>query len=737
MKSTQLDIFGKEISTDKYNISGEVIRIEYKAPEGAFAVINVQNEDQIFSAVGAIGHVVVGQTVSLGGHWSFHPSFGEQFTVQNIMVDSPKSLRGIILYLTHQIQGIGKSKAQDIVNHFGIQTIHILNTQGHRLSEVKGIGKKTAEKILEQWNRDVRARELEITLRGYGISNSLCIKLIAKYGDDALATIMEDPYTLSIEIKGIGFKTADNIAIAQGLPLDSPQRMKAAIIHLFRQQETLGHCYVGLDCLRKEATKLNLPEEAFHTAIETLMETKELLIAEHAPELAYYRPIMYHVEKKIASNLISMRGLAEPSAKQRLLDTKQTHTLDISFWENTLQLQLNLEQKQAIQTAFTEQLSVITGGPGTGKTTIITVLLRILDAYGYKFSLAAPTGRAAKRMSEATGKEAQTIHRLLGYNGYPGEFQHTADNPINTDVVLIDEASMLDIWLMKSVLDALPPTARLVLIGDVDQLPSVGPGQVLKDLINSSVLPVTRLLHVYRQAQESNIIRNAHIINQGMLPISMEKDKFAGPLRDFFILDRENPADTVQTILTVANEKIRSLGFHPLKDLQILTPMHNGTLGTGNLNEKLQELLNPNGELLETKFRKFKVGDRVLQTKNDYDNDIFNGDVGYVTQVMTDSLYVDFDGKIIHLAGGQLNSLDLAYAVSIHKSQGSEYPAVIVVIHKAHWIMLNRNLLYTAITRAKKFCCIIGSEWAVGVATEQTQGTERNTSLRQWLEILG
>ena len=706
-------------------LSGTLLEFKYEADESAFAVGKLQSPQGTHFIIGSIGHAKPGQFLHLFGRWKFHPSFGEQFDVDEIIIKNPENIKGITLYLQNlDIQGLGPKRAKQIVESLGLQAIDIIERDPQALRKVKGIGTKTAEKFISQWKQKKQNALLLSLLQGYGLGPKLCEKVLAEYKEDALTIITKTPYRLSKEIKGVGFKTADKIAISQGIALDSAQRMEAAALHILKEAEQLGHCCLPHENFIEAAQKLELPAPFFEDNLLKMVSSNQLIM----PKMGiYYHPKMYYTEKKIAEQL--ERLLITPKEQEGLFSGQ---SLDLKKWETRFQLQLNQTQKQAIEMALEHGVSVITGGPGTGKTTIVKLLLSEGVSRGEHWLLAAPTGRAAKRLTESTGHQAQTIHRLLKFNGKG--FSHDTESPLKADCILIDEASMIDIWLMNSILSALPPSTRLILVGDSDQLPSVGPGQILIDIIESQKLPVTRLKEVYRQAQDSNIIRNAHRINNGEFPVSMEKDPQAGILRDFFILDRENNQATLASLLEIAGKRLPSLGFKPLEDIQILTPMHQGDLGTHRLNIQLQKLLNPHGKSLRYNETLFRVGDRVLQLKNDYENEIFNGDIGRILDIVEDSIFVQFDSQTLYLSGKQLQDLELAYAVSIHKSQGSEYPAVIVILHKAHWIMLKRNLLYTAITRAKKFCCIIGSEWAVQKATSQKEDEERYTYLQEQIK---
>ena len=711
-------------------IEGDFLRFGFQASEGAFAVGRFQSEARElkgvgeFIGVGPIAHLIPGQHVVLSGKWSTHPNFGRQFTIESVLVEDPKTLRGLEVFLAHSnIKGLGPTYARRIVQHFQLRTLEVLGLS-KELQKVPSIGKKKANDISSQWLRDQELQEMRVQLHGLGLGPTIIHRLIEQYGEDALAILTREPYRLCNEVKGIGFKRADSIAKANGIPENAPERAQAGLLYTLGEEEGNGHCYIPKEELLQKAKKLDIPEETLRLALDTMCTENRLL---EIPEEKIYRPTIGYVEKKVAQKFSNL--YKSPPA----IALFTTRDIDMDEIQREIGLTLNSDQQYAIQTALKNSVSIITGGPGTGKTTIIRALLEVALIRGEHWILAAPTGRAAKRMTEATGKEAKTIHRLLSYSGHTRDFQHNEENPIRAHAIIIDEASMLDIWLINALLNAISEGCRLILVGDVDQLPSVGPGQVLSDIINAQTLPVAWLREVYRQAQDSNIVRNAHRVNQGNPPISCEKDPLASSKKDFFVLYREEQPLAQETLLTIVSKKISQMGLNPLRDIQILTPMHAGILGTTNLNQALQQVLNPNGKPFKTKAKEFRVGDRVLQTKNDYENEIYNGDVGFIISVGSDGITVSFDEREIYLSGAQLSDLDLAYAISIHKSQGSEYPAVIVLIHKAHRIMLRRNLIYTAMTRAKKFCCIIGSAWAIAFASEQQEGGERYTSLKDLL----
>jgi len=716
------------------SIQGEVQKIDYKADDTAFAVVKVQTTDGLTTAVGPLGHLVPGMQVSMTGTWKFTPNYGEQFDVRQALVESPQTLKGIQLYLCSQMQGVGPKTAAKIVEYFGLQTIEVLNKTPLQLVKVQGVSKNKAASIAAQWQNDVQTRELEIMLRGYGLSTALCLRLVRKYKSEALRMVLEHPYQLCEEFKGIGFKTADKIALEQGMPLNHPNRITAIIMHVLKKQEQDGHCYTLENEIQIQATQHQVSLEDLTTSIQSNIEHGVLHF--DVEQRLFSRPMVYRTERKIASQIHTRLNTPRPQS--------------ITPWNGEgSDILLNAEQSNGVRMAFEHGVSIITGGPGTGKTTTLRTITDHALHTGEHWFLAAPTGRAAKRLSESTGLEALTLHRLLKIND-AGIFQHNADNPLECDGILIDEASMIDIWLLNALLNALKPNARLLLVGDVNQLPSVGTGQILYDLIASEQIPVTRLTRIYRQAQNSNIIQNAHRIHQGIMPISSETVNIDGLQNDFFIIDRETQESTLNTILHILTHKIPSMNFNVLEDVQVLTPMHGGILGTQNLNVQIQKLINPNGQECTIGSKTFRTGDRVIQLKNDYEQGIFNGDVGTIRHIEHNTVYVEFDGftpkanasgllfptSWIGLTNTQMQSVDLAYAISIHKSQGSEYPVVIMALHKAHWIMLRRNLVYTGLTRAKLFCCIVGSQWALKTAVEQQHVQDdglRRTELVRWL----
>jgi exodeoxyribonuclease V alpha subunit len=709
-------------------LEGEIVGFTFKAPDGAFAVVKVRpagQEEQV--VVGPLAHLLEGQRIVARGQWVTDLRFGRQFKVEQFLVEEPRTMRGMERMLAAALPGVGDELARRIVEAFGLDTIAVLDHQPERLLEIAGIGAKTLERIREQWDAEVVGREVTVLLRGHDVPPAACRKVIERFGKGAPAVVAREPYRLT-EIPGIGFRTADTIARANGVARDDPARLAAALRFLLDGAEDEGHCHLpeavvldrmaGLDCD---------PARAFE-ALDRAVAAGQLVRrgAVRESERPVLSPRLDLLEGRIANELRARAQRAFDGGNEMVLDAL------VEQAERVSGLTLAPGQRDALATALANRVAVITGGPGTGKTTIVKALLAAARARNETWRCAAPTGRAARRLTETSGQEARTIHRLLEIDPATMGFRRTRERPLEVDGVLVDEASMVDLPLFASLLDALPAGARLVLVGDHDQLPSVGPGRVLGDVIDSGVVPVARLTEVYRQALDSGIIRNALRILKGRPPQSAEKDEEGEGRRDCFVVEREVAEDLRDTLLEMVQTRLPRNGLDPLGDVQVLCPMHAGPIGTQALNAALQEALNPAvPDVFELKHGKrvFRAGDRVIQLRNDYDREVFNGDVGRVTEALPAALTVDFDGREVMYALDALDALDLAYAMSVHKSQGSEYPAVVLVLHHAHWVMLRRNLAYTGLTRARRFACILGSHRGIGAAVARAGGDERYTLL--------
>lgn len=706
-------------------LEGEVVAFTFKAEDGAFAVARVRSAEGEVVAVGALGHLREGQRLVAHGQWTLDLRHGRQFKVESVLGEDPRTLDGLERYLASALGGVGPELAHRIVEHFGLDAMRIIEDSPERLTEVAGIGPKTRDKIADTWTDEVRGRELEVTLRGHGLGPGLVRRVVKQFGKDAAGVVARSPYRLT-EVAGIGFRTADGIARAQGVSREDPGRVDAAIRYCITEAEEEGHCYLPEGVLLARLGNLEVPAPAASAGVERMALARRVV----------RRPGPVDVERPVLSP--EMDGLERGVARdivRRLGDIGRepaSSGVDVEGLGRRLGLVLNGEQQAAVDLALATPVCVLTGGPGTGKTTIVRVLMRAAKERGEAWKLASPTGRAARRLAEATGEPATTLHRLLEW-GRTG-FTRDESRPVEAAGVLVDEASMLDLRLFAALLAALPPTARLVLVGDVDQLPSVGAGQVLADLIGCGRVPVARLLEVYRQAADSGIVRNAHRVNRGEAPVSSEKEEGR---RDFFLLPKEDAEEAAQTLVRVVKERLPANGFDPIRDVQVLTPMHNGVLGTTALNQRLQAALNPDGEAVRHRGKELRVGDRVIQLRNDYELELFNGDVGRVLKAMPGALEVEVDGRVLAIEGDALDNLDLAYAISIHKSQGSEYPAVVVALHRSHFVLLRRNLLYTALTRAKRFACIVGSPTAVRIAVGRLGEDRRYTGLGSLLATGG
>ena len=700
-------------------IEGTVQRIVYENADSGFLVGRIQCEGAPapICFIGTLLAVNPGDTMRLWGRWEENPKFGRQFRVLRFETLLPTTRKGIEHYLgSGLIHGIGKTFARRIVRAFGLETLRVIDEEPHRLRSVEGIGKKRAAQIREAWHSQRAIQSIMIFLQGHGVAVGQAVRIYKRYGDGAITVLRENPYRLATDISGIAFRTADAIAEELGVPRDSPQRAEAGMAYVLDQAASEGHMLLPWEDLRARA--LELLEVETEVVDEALVEAlKRETLVRHGE--AIYLPHLHWAEAG-ASHLLK-RLIAGPHQDVPIKVDKA-----IEWIEHTKSIQLSEEQKQAIRTATGAKVMVITGGPGTGKTTVLNGLLDVFDKKGLRIALAAPTGRAAKRMQAATGREAKTIHRLLEFSPKEGGFTRNETNPLPTDLVVIDECSMVDTLLLHNMLKAVPVDAMLFLVGDVDQLPSVGPGNVLMDIISSQTVPVIWLKTVFRQAAESGIISNAHRVNRGDPP------EFN--TNDFFWVERKDPTKALETVLELVTDRIPSkFGLDPKRGIQVLAPMHRGEAGVQNLNQALQQALNPHVQPIAR--RPFGLGDKVMQTRNNYELDVYNGDVGVVTLIDDDlkEVQVDFDDRAVLYPFDILDELQLAYAGTVHKAQGSEYPAVVLPLLTQHYLMLQRNILYTAITRASQLVVLVGDSKALGMAVRTTHAARRHTRLAERL----
>lgn len=697
-------------------LEGVVDKIVYENTENGFFVGRLRTGElaPLETFVGNLMAVSPGETVRLQGRWVEDKRFGRQFRVSNAEVIQPTSTQGIEKYLgSGLIPGIGPVYAKRLVEAFGVETLKVIAEQPERLRRVPGIGRKRAEQIREAWNEQRAVQSIMVFLQGHGIPPGQAVRIYKTYGDAAVATLRQNPYRLARDIAGIGFLSADRIARQMGIAADAPERIKAGVVHALSEASDAGHVFCRGEELRLAASKLlGVPEESVTSMLGILAEGRDVVQERDA----WYLPAMHLAELGCADRL--KRLLRAP------LEFVPIQVENALKWaEKRVGIALSEEQREAVRVGVHAKVMVITGGPGTGKTTVIKSLLAILEAKGVSYLLAAPTGRASKRMEAATGVEARTIHRLLEFSPGNGTFQRDEKNPIVTDMVVVDESSMLDIQIAHALFRALKPGARLILVGDVDQLPSVGPGNVLLDIIASGVVPVVRLKTIFRQAARSGIISNAHRINRGEMPSFNEED--------FFLIERNDPQKALETIVEVVSRRLPArFGLDPFRDIQILAPMRRGPAGVDSINQALKQALNPKGELAPK--RSFGVGDKVMQTRNNYELDVFNGDVGVVSVIDVDAgeMEVCFeDNRRVLYALEETDNLTTAYCTTVHKAQGSEYPAVVLSFLPQHYMMLQRNVLYTAITRGKRMIVIVGSGKAVAMAVHNSNIMQRNTSL--------
>lgn len=720
-----------KMNNQKSKIRGILEKIIFKNSETGFIVGKVRLEDNsLVTIVGNAFELQCGEKLEVTGKWILNRNYGQQFEIESIRTTEPATAVGIENYLgSGLIKGIGPVMANRIVSHFKLDTLKILDEEPKRLNEIDGIGKKRINLISKSWKKHKNIREVMIFLQSYGISNTYATKIYNNYGDNSINVIKVNPYRLSEDIFGIGFKTADKIALKTGIEKDSLFRIKAGIIHLLKSAEDEGHCYFPYEEFIEIAENFLCTELGkIIDALSKLEGDGRIIIVKDNVSKVYLASI-YNAEKYVSEKILALLG---DEMEHKMRGSKKDGICDlINNLAAKERIILDDIQIKAIEKAVTEKILVITGSPGTGKSTILNFVIKIFEKENRSILLGAPTGRASKRLCETTGKEAKTIHRLLNYNPKLNKFLKNEKNPINADIVIIDEASMLDIRLMRNLLLAIKPQTCVIFVGDVDQLPAVGPGNVLSDIISSGIVPVIELKNIYRQEGESLIIHNAHKVRDGQFPyIGKPKNN------DFFFIEKEEPEEVVDLILNLLTQRIpKSFNYNPLYDVQVLVPTNKGIVGVNNLNSKIQDILNFNSQKVLRGSVQYRLNDKVIQLKNNYEKDVYNGDIGFISGIdmEMEEITVNFDGRTVDYSFFELDEISLSYAISIHKSQGSEFKCVIIPILTSHYMLLQRNLLYTAITRARELTVIVGSKKAIGMAVNRNIVEKRYTSLKELL----
>lgn len=713
-------------------LRGSVTRILFENRDSGWAVVRFEpDEGGTVTVVGPIAPVFPGESLQVTGEWETDPRYGRQFRARGSVPAEPRGEVGTLRYLASGVlPGVGPELARRLVDRFGADVLRVLDEEPERLLTVRGIGDRRLQDIKEAWVERSAQRQARIFLQGHGLGPALAERILRAWGEETVPRVRREPYELIREVRGVGFRTADALALRTGIERDAPERLAAGLRHRLREAADSGHCYVPRRMLVRDCARLLELEDAepLDAVLDELAGTGELVVeaegaAADTADDRVYLGWLHGAELRVARRLSALghRPLdADPGRIERVV-------LQV---EDSLGLGLAPAQREAVLQALGGRLVVVTGGPGTGKTTLVHVLVRAAAMLNRKPTLAAPTGRAAKRLEQATGRAGSTLHRLLEYR-YETGFGRGPDNPLDTDLLVIDEVSMVDLPLMDATLGALPPDASLMLVGDADQLPPVGPGAVLRDTIESGVVPIVRLRDIYRQAAESLIVRNAHRVNAGQLPETAPAGD-GGELgtSDFYVVEEQDPERAREIVLRLVTERIPArFGLDPLRDIQVLVPMHRGRCGVARLNAALQDALNPGDAAARPETPVLRPGDRVMQLRNDYDREVFNGDIGRVEAVDGDEVAVEFAGRVIGYDRAALGDLTLAYATSVHKSQGSEYPAVVAVLLPEHRIMLQRNLLYTALTRARELAVLITTRDALRRAVENAAPARRYTTL--------
>lgn len=722
------------------DLEGQIERITYTNEENGYTVakVKVRGQKGLVTVVGNLISPAPGEILQMKGEWVNHPKYGEQFKAIHYKTTVPATVYGIKKYLgSGLIKGVGPVMAGRIVKIFGKKTLDIIEDDIEKLTQVDGIGKKRIAMIRQAWDDQKEIRDVMLFLQTYGVSSGYATKIFKQYKNRSIAVVKQNPFRLATDIFGIGFIIADRIAEKLGFAKNSELRVEAGILYVLNQLADEGHVYYPYEPLIEKCKEiLQANSEVVIKALAAIAANRKIIIEkfnETNEESISYNKAVYLEKFHFCETSIAARfkTLIEPLQSIHKVDSEKA----IEWVQQQLPITLARNQITAIKCALEKKLMIITGGPGTGKTTIINAILKIFSKLKVKIMLAAPTGRAAKQMSETTGYGAKTIHRLLEFSIKKGGFQKNEEKPLACDLIIVDEASMIDTILMHHLIKAIPPGATFILVGDVNQLPSVGAGNVLKDIIASNMMTVVKLNEIFRQAKTSQIIVNAHKINNGVIPAFKPQDS-TGPSRpkdDFYFIQQEDPEKVLEIILELTKERIpRSFGFDPVDEIQVLTPMHKGVVGAVNLNNKLQDVLNPGEDIVVRGSRRYRLNDKVMQIKNNYDKEVFNGDIGRITRVepIDQEIIISFDGRKVSYDFTDLDEIVLSYAVSVHKSQGSEYPAVVMPILTQHYMLLQRDLIYTAVTRGRKLVVMVGTRKALAIGVKNDKTRKRYTYLR-------